>query len=83
MAYDIEKIEGIGKIYGEKLRAAGIKDTGALLTACAGPKDRAAVAARTGIPAALVLEFANRADLMRAAGRHAPVDRRIQPAGRG
>jgi predicted flap endonuclease-1-like 5' DNA nuclease len=68
MAYDIEKIEGIGKIYGEKLRAAGIKDTGALLTACAGPKDRAAVAARTGIPAALVLEFANRADLMRVKG---------------
>lgn len=68
MAYDVEKIEGIGKVYGGKLRAAGIRDTEALLKACAGPKDRAALAAKAGIPDALVLEFANRADLMRVKG---------------
>ncbi len=68
MTYGIEKIEGIGKVYGDKLRAAGLKDTEALLKACAAPKDRASVAAKTGIPDALVLKFANRADLMRVKG---------------
>lgn len=68
MGYSIEEIEGIGKVYGEKLRAAGVKDTDALLAACGGPKDRAALAAATGIPEALVLKFANRADLMRVKG---------------
>ena len=68
MTYKIETIEGIGKVYGDKLREAGLKDTAALLAACAGPKDRAALAAKTGIPDARVLEFANRADLMRVKG---------------
>lgn len=68
MTYGIETIEGIGKVYGDKLREAGLKDTAALLKACAGPKDRAALAARTGISDALVLKFANRADLMRVKG---------------
>ncbi len=68
MGYDIEKIEGVGKVYGDKLREAGVKDTAALLRACAGPKDRATLAAKTGIPDALVLKFANRADLMRVKG---------------
>ena len=68
MAYKIEEIEGIGKAYGEKLRAAGVKDTAELLVKCAGPKDRAALAAAAAIPEALVLKFANRADLMRVKG---------------
>lgn len=68
MAYRIEEIEGIGKAYGDKLRAAGVKDTDALLAKCATPKDRAALAAATGISDALVLKFANRADLMRVKG---------------
>jgi predicted flap endonuclease-1-like 5' DNA nuclease len=68
MAYRIEEIEGIGKVLGDKLRAAGVQDTAALLARCAGPKDRAALAEATGIPAKLVLKFANRADLMRVKG---------------
>jgi predicted flap endonuclease-1-like 5' DNA nuclease len=68
MTYGIEKIEGIGKVFGEKLRAAGVKDTDALLARCAMPKDRAALAEATGIAPALVLKFANRADLMRVKG---------------
>ena len=66
--YPIEKIEGIGKVYGAKLRAAGIKDTGALLKACAKPKDREALATATGLSGKLVLKWANRADLMRVKG---------------
>jgi predicted flap endonuclease-1-like 5' DNA nuclease len=68
MGYPIEDIEGIGAAFGDKLRAAGIKDTDALLAACAGPKDRAALAGKTGIADALILKFANRADLMRVKG---------------
>jgi predicted flap endonuclease-1-like 5' DNA nuclease len=68
MTYRIEDIEGIGKVYGDKLRAAGVKDTEALLGKCATPKERAALAAATGISDALVLKFANRADLMRVKG---------------
>ncbi|WP_137178395.1 DUF4332 domain-containing protein [Roseomonas sp. AR75] len=68
MGYAIEEIEGIGKAYGEKLRAAGIKDTDSLLATCAAPKDRAALAAATGVSEALVLKWANRADLMRVKG---------------
>jgi predicted flap endonuclease-1-like 5' DNA nuclease len=68
MGYPIEEIEGIGKAYGEKLRAAGIKDTDALLAKCGGPKDRAALAAEAGVSEALVLKWANRADLMRVKG---------------
>lgn len=68
MTYRIEEIEGVGKVYGGKLRAAGVKDTEALLAQCGTPKDRAALSAATGISAALVLKFANRADLMRVKG---------------
>jgi predicted flap endonuclease-1-like 5' DNA nuclease len=68
MTYRIEEIEGIGKVYGEKLRAAGVKDTEALLARCGTPKEREALAAATGISATLILKFANRADLMRVKG---------------
>ena len=66
--YPIEKIEGVGKVYGAKLRAAGIKDTGGLLKACAKPKDRDALATATGLSGKLILKWANRADLMRVKG---------------
>lgn len=68
MSYPIEKIEGIGKVYGAKLRGCGLENTAALLKACAKPKDRETLAAKSGIPPKLILEFANRADLMRVKG---------------
>jgi predicted flap endonuclease-1-like 5' DNA nuclease len=68
MNYKIETIEGIGKVMGDKLRANGVADTGGLLAKAATPKDRAALAAQTGISGKLILKFANRADLMRVNG---------------
>ena len=68
MNYKIETIEGIGKVVGDKLRAIGIADTASLLAKTATPKDRAAVAAKSGISGKLILKFANRADLMRVNG---------------
>ena len=40
MGYKIEQIEGIGAAYAEKLQAAGINTTEALLEKCAGKKIR-------------------------------------------
>ena len=68
MNYKIETIEGIGKVMGDKLRASGVADTSALLAKTSKPKDREALAAKTGISGKLILKFANRADLMRVNG---------------
>lgn len=64
----IEAIEGIGPANGKKLRAAGIKTCERLLVLCCDKKGRKAVAAETGIGEAVLLAWANRADLMRIKG---------------
>jgi predicted flap endonuclease-1-like 5' DNA nuclease len=64
----IETIEGIGTKYGERMRSAGIRSTGALLKAGANPKGRAALAEKTGFSNHQILEWTNRADLMRVRG---------------
>ncbi len=65
---NIIKIEGIGKFYADKLVAAGIKTTEKLLEAGCKPKAREELAAKTGIPVKSILEWVNRADLMRIKG---------------
>lgn len=64
----LEEVEGIGPVIGDKLRAAGIKDTESLLGACKTPKQRADLAARSGVSEKLVMRFANMADLFRVSG---------------
>lgn len=66
--YPIEDIEGIGPSYGEKLVAAGIKDTDALLSTCRTKAGRADIAEKTGISEKLILEWTNHADLYRITG---------------
>lgn len=66
--YPIEDIEGIGPVFGEKLRLAGVKDTDALLTNSCKPVQRKTLADATGIPEAKILKFANMADLYRISG---------------
>ena len=68
MAYKLEQIEGIGKVYAEKLNAVGIKTTEELLAKCATPKGREELAAATEISHKLILKWANHADLMRING---------------
>jgi len=65
---NIAKIEGIGKVYAEKLVAAGIKTTEKLLEAGCMVKAREELAAKTCIPSKLILEWVNLADLMRING---------------
>lgn len=64
----IEAIEGIGPANGERLRGAGIKTCERLLLTCCDKKGRKAVAEATGIGEGPLLEWANRADLMRIKG---------------
>ncbi|WP_352422440.1 DUF4332 domain-containing protein [Proteiniphilum sp.] len=68
MAYKIEEIEGIGSVYGEKLRAAGIISPEGLLGKCAAKSGRAALAKDTGINEKLILKWTNHADLFRING---------------
>lgn len=64
----IIEIEGIGEAYAPKLKAVDISTTEALLDRCATPQGRKDVAEATGINLKLVLEWSNRADLMRIKG---------------
>ena len=68
MSYKIEKIEGIGPAYAAKLAEQGIKTTADYLAKAADAKGRKALAEATGISPALILRWANQADLMRITG---------------
>lgn len=64
----IESIEGIGPANGDKLRSAGVRTTAALLEAAGAKSGRKALAKDTGIKESMILEWVNRADLMRIKG---------------
>lgn len=64
----IEKIEGIGPAYAAKLATAGVTTTAQLLKIAGGKKGREELAAKADVPEKLVLEWVNRADLMRVKG---------------
>ncbi|GLK79696.1 DUF4332 domain-containing protein [Methylopila turkensis] len=68
MSYPILSIEGVGPALAEKLKAAGIATTAALLEKAKDPKGRKALAGETGIDERKILKFANMADLMRING---------------
>ncbi|MEM2940012.1 MAG: DUF4332 domain-containing protein [Thermoproteota archaeon] len=64
----IEKIEGIGPAYAQKLVEAGIKTTDDLLKAGATVEGRKQLAEKTGVSETLILEWVNLADLFRIKG---------------
>jgi predicted flap endonuclease-1-like 5' DNA nuclease len=68
MSYSIDEIEGIGPVYAEKLKAAGIRTTEAYLDRAKDSKGRKALADETDIEASRILKWANMADLMRISG---------------
>ncbi len=61
-------IEGIGPVYAEKLASAGVETTEGLLREAGTSKGREELAAKIGVDTARVLEWVNRADLMRVRG---------------
>lgn len=64
----IDAIEGIGHKYATKLRKARVRTTEALLKHGATRKGRKQLAEATGISERQILEWVNRADLMRIKG---------------
>lgn len=66
--YSVESVEGIGEVYGKKLREQGIKNTDQLLSATRTKAFRKELAEKTGISEDLILKFANHVDLFRVNG---------------
>ncbi|MCB1043787.1 MAG: DUF4332 domain-containing protein [Acidobacteria bacterium] len=64
----IEAIEGIGPVYGQKLRSAGVTSVAKLLKAGAGRSDRKKLAEASGIDEKKLLDLVNMADLFRIKG---------------
>lgn len=64
----LEGIEGIGAAFAAKLHAAGVGSIEGLFTTGATPAGRKELAEKTGISAAQILKWVNRADLMRVRG---------------
>ena len=79
--YRIEDIEGIGPATGEKFRAAGVKDTDALLRNALTAKQRKDLAEKTGLAEARILKFANMADLYRVSGVGSEYSELLEAAG--
>ncbi|HHH41924.1 MAG TPA: DUF4332 domain-containing protein [Chloroflexi bacterium] len=61
-------VEGIGEVYAQKLKEAGIETTEALLEKGATPQGRQEIAEQTGISKTLILKWVNRVDLFRVKG---------------
>jgi len=61
-------VEGIGKVYAEKLKEAGLSTVEALLKMGASPQGRKEIEEKTGISHKLILEWVNLADLFRIQG---------------
>ena len=81
MGYKIEEIEGIGPAYAEKLAAADIGTTDALLKLCCDAKGRKATAETTGVSEGQLLKWANMADLMRISGVGSEFSELLEAAG--
>lgn len=67
-AYPVEKMVGIGPVYGGKLREAGIDHSAEFIEATKTRYARQKLAAETGIPYKVVLGLAQKAALMRIEG---------------
>jgi predicted flap endonuclease-1-like 5' DNA nuclease len=68
MMAKLETIEGIGPVYAQKLRAAGVGTVETLLKAGHTPQGRRELVEKTGIGMEHILGWVNRADLMRVRG---------------
>jgi predicted flap endonuclease-1-like 5' DNA nuclease len=79
--YGIEDIEGIGSVFGEKLRAVGITDTDGLLAGTRTRLQRMTLAEKSGLPETKILKFANMADLYRISGIGSEYSELLEAAG--
>src|SRR5688572_16175557 len=68
MADSLIDIEGIGATYAKSLADAGLTNTDHLLDTAGSASGRKSLATKTGIDEGKILEWVNRADLMRVKG---------------
>jgi len=68
MSYDVKQIEGIGKLYGDKLAQHNIHTTDELLIKGGTKYGRKHLSEISEIPESLILTWVNHADLMRIEG---------------
>jgi predicted flap endonuclease-1-like 5' DNA nuclease len=81
MAYNIIDLEGVGSAYAEKLNAAGIKTTYALLTTGGTKAGRKKLADDTGIDEGKILTWVNHSDLHRLDGIAGQFSELLEAAG--
>ena len=79
--YKISEIEGIGPIYAEKLKKAGIKTVNALLKKGSSRNGRKEISKTSGIEESLVLKWVNMADLFRIRGIGSEYSELLEAAG--
>ncbi|MGH8875479.1 MAG: DUF4332 domain-containing protein [Acidimicrobiia bacterium] len=77
----IQEIEGIGQRLATKFRKTGVRTSEALLRRGATRQGRAGLAEATGLSAQQILEWVNRADLMRVRGIGAEYSELLESAG--
>lgn len=77
----VTTIEGVGPKQADKLRGAGVRTCEKLLAAGATKKGRKELAASTGVGEKVILEWVNRADLMRIKGVSAQYSDLLEAAG--
>lgn len=81
MTIAINEIKGMSADIADKLKAKNIKDTEGLLAAAGKAADRRLLAKELGIEAAQLLEYVNRADLVRLKGVGAQYSNLLEDAG--
>ena len=77
----LENVEGIGEVYGAKLREAGIGSIRALLEKGSTPKGRDEIAEKSGISGKRILTWLNHADLKRIKGVERQYSELLEAAG--
>jgi len=74
-------IEGIGPVFAEKLKGAGVRSVNSLLDAAATRKGRKQLAEKSGIDETLILKWVNMADLYRIKGVGSEYSELLEKAG--
>jgi predicted flap endonuclease-1-like 5' DNA nuclease len=78
---DVIEVEGIGDVYAQKLKEAGIATTDALLEQGATRAGREKISETTGISGSLILRWVNHVDLFRIKGVQAQYSELLEAAG--
>lgn len=81
MAYSVEDIEGVGKVFAAKLESIGIRNVAALLQIGKTAAGRRQLAAESGITEEKILKWVNHSDLMRLKGVGPQISELLEAAG--